>query len=89
MGDRTTQERHFLDAGQVNIADEFTLTAEVATILLARQMRSNTSRAHTTPLPAPGVSCDPLRTDARTEADDMNSQIACVNREGLIEKLVA
>ena len=60
MGDRTAQERHFLHARQVNIADEFTLTAKVAAVLLTRQPRSNTFLVHVKPLRAAGICCDPM-----------------------------
>jgi hypothetical protein len=53
MGDRTAQERHLLHARQVNIADEFTLTAQVAGVLLARQPRANSFRSHARLLHAP------------------------------------
>ena len=90
MGDRTAQERHLLHARQMNIADEFTLPADIAGVLLTRQPRSYSFRGHAKPLPVPGTSCDPLRTHARAHANDMNSQIArCVNGEGLRGKPVA
>ena len=66
MGDRTTQEHHFLHARQVNIADEFTLTTNVAGVLLTRQPRPNPFWGHANHSARP---CIP-----GVHADDMNSQ---------------
>ena len=63
MGDRTAQERHLLHARQANIADEFTLTANVAGVLLARQPRPNPFRGQANLCARPGIPCNPLRTD--------------------------
>src|ERR1700674_5863658 len=74
MGDRTTQERHLLHAGQVDIADEPALPTDVAIVLLTQQPCPDAFRGHARPLCARHPS-RPVLFGASADVDDLNSQI--------------